>query len=197
MTADTAITASLESLAAALAELDVPAMLIGGMAVIARGVPRTTLDVDATIRADSLDVDVALAVFRRNGLTPRIPDARQFAEQRQVLLLQHTASGTPLDVSLAWLPFEHEALSRATPVDFGGPTLAVATVEDLIVYKAVAWRERDRTDIERLLALHHHTVDLTRVRALVVEFSQLLEEPDRVSQFDALLARARAADQRE
>jgi hypothetical protein len=32
-------------------------------------------------------------------------------------------------------------------------------------------------------------VDLARVRALVAEFAELLEAPERVAEFDALLAR--------
>ncbi len=35
-------------------------MIIGGIAAIARGVPRTTLDIDATIAADGLDLEAAL-----------------------------------------------------------------------------------------------------------------------------------------
>ena len=58
-----------------------------------------------------------------------------------------------IDLSLAWLPFEDEALTAATPVKFGdGIVLATARAEDLVIYKAAAWRERDRTDIERLLS---------------------------------------------
>ena len=37
-----------------------PAMIIGGIAVIARGVPRHTIDIDATVAAANLDFDVAL-----------------------------------------------------------------------------------------------------------------------------------------
>ena len=189
MTADDAVNDTLVALASALEELGAPAMLIGGIAVIARGVPRTTLDVDATVWADALDLGRAVAVFGRHGLVPRGEAARQFAEQHQVLPLRHGASGTPLDVSLAWLPFEREALDRATSVDFGRATLKVALVEDLVVYKAVAWRDRDRGDIERLLITHPGEVDLARVRALVAEFAGLLEAPERVTEFDTLLAR--------
>lgn len=189
MTADRAVNAALAALAAAFEELGSPAMLIGGIAVIARGVPRTTLDIDAAVWAVHLDLDRAVAVFGHHRIVPRIPDARRFAEEQQVLLLRHEPSGTPLDVSLAWLAFEHEALARATPVDFGDAILRVALVEDLIVYKAVAWRERDRTDIERLLAAHPGGVDLGRVRSLVAEFSALLETPERIVEFEAVLAR--------
>jgi hypothetical protein len=166
-------------------------MVIGGIAVIARGVPRTTLDIDATVWAEHLDLGRALNVFARHGLAPRVTEARQFAEIHQVILLRHDASGTPVDVSLARLPFEQEAFARATPVDFGGPRLLVASVEDLVVYKAVAWRERDRADVERLLAIHPGQVNLQRVRALVAEFAAALDAPERVVEFDTLLARVR------
>jgi predicted nucleotidyltransferase len=75
-------------------------------------------------------------------------------------------------------------------VDFGGVRLRVATPEDLVIYKAVAWRDRDRSDIERLLARHRDTIDLERVRQVVREFAAALDDPARVEQFDALVRRA-------
>jgi predicted nucleotidyltransferase len=78
-------------------------------------------------------------------------------------------------------------------VDFGGVAIRVAAVEDLVVYKAVAWRDRDRTDIERLLVRHGTAIDLARVRAVVEEFATALEEPQRLVQFDALVRRSRGA----
>ncbi len=190
MTADLAVTAALAKLAEAFDELGLPAMVIGGIAVVARGVARTTLDIDATVWAAGLNLDRALELFARHGLTARLTDVRRFAEDHQVLLLQHQASGTPIDVVLAQLPFEREALARATPVDFGGAMLPVASVEDLVVYKAVAWRERDRSDIERLLGAHPDEVDLARVRSLVAEFAAMLDAPERVAEFEAILRRA-------
>ncbi|MFW6012464.1 MAG: hypothetical protein ACOC92_02005, partial [bacterium] len=62
--------------------------------------------------------------------------------------------------------------------------------EDLIVYKAVAWRDRDKEDIERLLLLHAEQVDLARVRELVAQFATALDEPERLEQFETLVRRA-------
>lgn len=53
--------------------------------------------------------------------------------------------------------------------------VTVAQAEDLLVYKAIAWRDRDRADIERLLVRHERTIDLERVRGLVEEFARVLE----------------------
>jgi hypothetical protein len=60
----------------------------------------------------------------------------------------------------------------------------------LIIYKAVAWRDRDRSDVERLLALHGQSVDLMRIRGVLREFATALDEPERIDQFEALLKRA-------
>lgn len=102
----------------------------------------------------------------------------------------HRPTGTPLDVALAWLPFERQALGRADWLEFGETRIRVARPEDLIVYKAVAWRERDRRDVEQLLVLHGDTIDLDRVRDLVRDFAELLDDPGRVEQFDEVVRRA-------
>lgn len=191
--ADEALLAALRSVAAAFRELAVPAMIIGGVAVIARGVPRQTVDVDGTVWAEALDLERLFDVLARHGLVPRIPDAREFARERQVLLLRHEPGGTPVEVSLAWLPFERQALDQATVEDIAGVTVAVASAEDLIVYKSVAWRDRDRSDVERLLVLHGARVDLGRIRSIVGEIADVLEEPGRVAEFDAIVRRVREA----
>jgi hypothetical protein len=80
-------------------------------------------------------------------------------------------------------------------VDFGGVTIRVATAEDLVIYKAVAWRDRDRADVERLLVRHLDAIDLPRVRSVVGEFALALADPERMDQLEALITRARDADQ--
>jgi hypothetical protein len=184
---------AIAALAAALAELGEPYMLIGGMAVILRGAARPTNDVDATIWGERVEVDTLLAALARHGIAGRIPDAAEFARQNQVLLLRHEASRTPMELSLAWLPFEARALERAERLDVDGASVPVALAEDLIVYKAVAWRDRDRADIERLLTVHRPHIDLTYVRSQVAEFAALLDEPDRIADFERLVERSEPA----
>jgi hypothetical protein len=74
----------------------------------------------------------------------------------------------------------------------GTASVPTATAEDLVVYKAVAWRERDRWDIERLLVLHADRIDLTRVRERVAEFANVLERPDLASEFEDLVRRTKS-----
>lgn len=190
MTARRSLAAALRALSRALARVGKPYMLIGGVAVIARGVRRITQDVDAALWAEDVDVDDLLRVLKEHGISPRIPKAAEFARERQVLLLVHRPSKTPLDLSFSWLPFEKRALERAETLVLEGVRVRVASPQDLIIYKAVAWRERDRTDIERLLLRHAKRIDLAEVRSAVAEFARALEAPERVVEFDQLVDRA-------
>jgi hypothetical protein len=186
------IQSALSALAAVLRALRHPAMLIGGLAVIARGVPRFTIDIDAVIRAEGLDVDRLWGVLRNSGFEPRVENAAEFARQRQVLLLHHPASGMPVDLSLGWLAFEEDAIARATPVDFGGVCLPVATPADLVVLKAVAWRGIDRSDITELVVRHHSDMNFDLIRNTLAGFFEVLDEPERLREFDQLVADALA-----
>ena len=105
-----------------------------------------------------------------------------------MLLARQPNTGVDIDVSLAWLPFEMEAISAASPTMLGAARLPVAQPEDLVIYKAVAWRPQDQQDIERLLALHGAGMDLSRVRRHVQELGEAMEE-DRLHALDALILR--------
>ena len=91
---------ALRALVAGLKASARPSMIIGGIAVIARGVARLTRDIDATVAGDGTDLEALLAVLQRHGVVPRIQDAVRFAQQSHVLLLRHAPSGIDVDLSL-------------------------------------------------------------------------------------------------
>ena len=104
---------ALDALRRALDEVDAPSMIIGGVAVIALGVPRLTVDIDATIAARNLVIERLVETLGRHGLEARIPDAIAFARTRQVFLGIHQPSGTPVDVSLRTPIAEEQAFSKS------------------------------------------------------------------------------------
>jgi hypothetical protein len=183
------LSAPLRALAQALADLHTPGMLIGGLAAILHGVPRATRDVDATVLGGNAGLSAILAGLQRFGINPRIPDAIEFARQHQVLLLRHGPSGVDIDVTIAWLPFEVEAIQAAEIRTIDDVPVPVVRPEDLIIYKAVAWRPQDRQDVERLLSSYGQSVDLDRIRKVVREFADALEQPERVLELDQLIHR--------
>jgi uncharacterized nucleotidyltransferase DUF6036 len=143
-------------------------MIIGGVAVIAHGVARTTHAVDATL-ATNRDIAQIFGQLERFDLYPRIEDALAFARARQELELRHRTSGVDVDLSLAWSPFELDALASAEDMRLGSVEVTVARAEDLVLYKAARWGPRDRQDVEKLVALHGRAMDLGRIRRVVAE----------------------------
>ena len=180
---------ALQAFHQALVELGAPFTFIGGVAVIARGVPRLTVDIDATVRALDTGVDSIFEKLARHDIGPRIDRAKEFARQHHVLLARHEPTGTPIDLSLAYLDFEDEAIQSSDEIDYGHVRIPVARAEDLVVYKIVASRPRDLDDAEKLLNLHGKKIEIERVRRLVRQFCEVLEDTTRLQTLDRLLKR--------
>jgi hypothetical protein len=127
-----------------------------------RGVPRLTRDVDAVVEGAAISTSDLAAELAEVGIVPRIADAVGFAAETLVFRARHAARGVDIDVSRGWLPFELEALAAASVASLAGVRVVVARAEDLVIFKAIAWRPQDQQDVERLLALHANTIDLAR-----------------------------------
>jgi hypothetical protein len=91
--------------------------IIGGIAVQRWGEPRLTQDVDLTVLSRlGAEADVVDALLAAHS--GRIPDAREFALLRRVLLVE-SGSGVPIDISLGAIPFEERVVGRSSTWDSG------------------------------------------------------------------------------
>lgn len=161
--------------------------LIGGLAVQRWGMPRFTQDVDVTLLtgfgAEATFVDPLLAHF-----PGRLPNARQFALQRRVLLAR-TAGGIDLDFSLGALPFEEASIRRATAWRLSDTiSLTTCSAEDLIVHKVFAGRDRDWSDVESVLARQHGRLDLNQVRRELAPLLELKDDTESLPKLERMIA---------
>lgn len=177
---------ALGALTRGLTKSGAPWMVIGGIAVIARGVRRFTTDIDVAVRGDAVRSEQLLRTFAEYGIEPRIADALAFAEANLVLLLRHQPTGVDLDVSFAWSAFEHGALATSTLTAFGTVRAPMCTVENLIVFKAIAGRPKDVEDAQALLVLYPQ-IDRAYVRGQVATLAALAEAPEILGALDELL----------
>jgi Nucleotidyl transferase of unknown function (DUF2204) len=164
--------------------------IIGGVAASIRGRPRITKDVDVVVLADDIGWERVLDSAARYGLVPRIDNALDFASRSRMLLLRHDKSGIEVDVSLGGLPFEREAVERASMVDVKRLRLRISSAEDLVIMKAVARRPQDWLDVDVILSMNPD-LDLARIRHHLREFSSVLEMPEIYDDFERLLRRKR------
>ncbi|OFW30297.1 MAG: hypothetical protein A3H97_09440 [Acidobacteria bacterium RIFCSPLOWO2_02_FULL_65_29] len=119
-----------------------------------------------------------------DGFEARRPDAEAFALANRVLLLK-TRDGVEIDVALAAFPFEIEAIEMASSWEIV-PSLPLRTcpAEHLIVYKLVAARTHDLSDMESIVRRQGARLDVERVRRWGREFAELKEDPDLLRPFE-------------
>jgi len=141
-----------------LSEVGAEFVVIGGLALGARGVVRATKDVDIVVASDPANLrliaEVAVAagghVQRGDALLGSPPSiAAEMAAGEQVAI--ETNLGR-LDVvqGLDGVPSYEELRSRASEAEVLGVSVAVCSVEDLREMKRAAGRTRDLADLEDL-----------------------------------------------
>ena len=112
----------------------------------------------------------------------RIPNAKEFALTRRVLLLL-TASGVGLDVALGGLPFEESAVMRASEFVFPVQTpLQTCSAEDLVVMKAFAARPKDWIDVEGIVSRQAGLLDWNYILTQLNPLAELKGSPEIVGE---------------
>jgi hypothetical protein len=161
---------------------------IGGIAVQHWGEPRLTRDLDISLLTgfggEEPYVDGLLAEY-----PPRMSGARAFALARRVLLLC-TPGGAGIDVSLAALPFEEDAIGRAVRVELlPGMGLTLCSAEDLLVMKIFAGRDTDLRDARSVVVRQGvEGLDLDYVRRHLAELSVAAGDEAIVGRLEKVLA---------
>ncbi len=182
--------ATLIELAETFSRLRVRYMVIGGLASLQWGRARLTYDVDVTVAVDEPALEGLLAALAPR-IEPLLPDAMAFAREASVVPMESSV-GVRVDLVIAALDYELEAISRAAVLDIQGHSVRFATAEDLILHKIVSERARDAEDIEGIVARQRGKLDLDYLRPRVASLAQALERPQMLAEFERLVRGAGA-----
>ena len=118
-------------------------------------------------------------------VSPRIPDAVQFAVQNRTLLA--LADGVPADIALAAFDYEERMIERSRTYQFMPETnLRICSPEDLVISKVFSGRTRDLEDVEGVLARRANDLDWSLIER---ELMPLLAAVDGNDRLDWLLER--------
>jgi hypothetical protein len=106
--------------------------VIGGMALLRWGEQRMTKDVDLTLLTGFGGEEAYIATLLEE-FAPLCPDPMAFALRNRVLPVR-TKAGFKADIALGGLPFEEQAVNRATDYAYAGHVvLRVCSAENLLV----------------------------------------------------------------
>ncbi len=159
---------SIAAIAQALNDAAVPFIVVGGLAVVAHGYGRQTLDLDLVIRLEPEAIRSAFRALAALGYGPRVPvSAEEFADPKQraawiaekgmtVLNFQSDQhSETPIDLFVSE-PFDFGAEFASAMVEEVAPgvRLRIVRLATLLRLKRTAGRPQDLADIAELGLIH-------------------------------------------
>ena len=163
----------------------IPYMIIGGIANLVWGEPRTTLDIDITVSIPQKEVKSFIDEVDKK-FRILVHDPEEFVKKTHVLPIE--TDSIRIDVIFAGLDYEKEAIKRALDVEVEeGIKVRVCAPEDLIIYKAVSERERDWEDIEGILLRSGERLDMEYLIPRIKELSAILEKPEIFEKFNRLI----------
>ncbi len=167
-----------------LKALDVPYVIIDGIANAVRGEPRATHDADLKVLVKGMTI----AQFRTLTESRFKPYRRPWlgkAESALVIAIE-VVPDMIVDLLVAVLPYEEQAIQHAELIELEGLLLPVCTAEDLIIHKAIANRAKDWQDIEGILLRQRGKLNVSYVSDWLAQFAEALEKPELLTRFDEL-----------
>jgi hypothetical protein len=152
----------------------IPVMAIGGIAVAVWGEPRLTRVIDMKVLVSREERGRLLAILR--PFTPLQEDTDE-SFRRLGLAFFRDSSGVRIDVMLADTIFDETAIGRARDIDFApGKNIRVCTAEDLIIYKMLSTRTRDRADVESIIQKQGDALDDAYIENWLAQFEEALTD---------------------
>ena len=171
-----ALERAIGALARFLEERRVPYMIIGGIANLVWGEPRSTLDVDVAVLVEEAAWPALVLKLRKHfRIIPTAPLA--FLRQTHVLPVE-TKDGIRIDLVWAQLPYEHRAIARATTEEVAGHRVRVCRPEDLIIQKIISERPKDREDVRAIVRHQGRRLDRRYLTQTVRALSRALDQPE-------------------
>lgn len=179
---------ALQAIWKALGSMDIPAAVMGGLAMSLWKYPRATRDVDLLIGIETRQLDKILPQLQALGFRPKhSPPIMPLGQLNIIQMLYEPPEAfmeVQIDLLLAETDYLRTALERRIPTQLPDISVetAVLTCEDLILHKLLAGRLIDRADITALLKLNLDTLDRHYLAhwanqlQLVAEFASIWKE---------------------
>jgi len=155
---------SIERLVESLNQAGVGYLVVGGLAVIAHGHTRLTMNIDLVIQLDAENIRRSIDALARIGYRPQIPvdpmefmseeTRRTWAELRNMVVFQWVCDvlGSPAVDVFVQEPFDFQIeYERAVAVEVSSSVkVPVVAINTLIEMKRQTGRERDLEDVSNL-----------------------------------------------
>ena len=137
---------------------------VGGLSVMAFGVPRATVDVDVFADYGIRSVAALVSGFRRRAFLVSADDLRNALLDRSHVTIDDTRSLYHIDLVPAVDPAKRHALRAKVDIRLLGMTLPIARAEHTVVMKLKFGSDRDLEDAMGMLVRQQGKLDIEEMR---------------------------------
>jgi len=154
-------------------------VIVGGVAVMYHGVPRTTVDIDIIMQMDDEQIPTFVEFLNSRGFASSATDIRAaFAEN------SHSTSFFKdtllrLDIQGVNSAFDRMTLDRAIEVNLFGTLVRIGSIENTFVNKILFQGEQDLRDALGILKRNSDNLDFEYIRSTC----EMLGIPEKLEQF--------------
>lgn len=135
-------------------------VIVGGMAVLFYGNPRTTLDVDYVIQLSDKDIPALVKFLQDNGFFADEYDMRSAIEEKSHCTVEDKETMFRLDIKGVYSEMDERALRNKKKTELDGTVIYIASPEDTIANKLLFSREQDFKDALGIYVRQYNTLDL-------------------------------------
>ena len=164
----------IKNIAKILDEYKIPYLIIGGQALLIYGEPRLTKDIDITLGVGPEFLEKIIKIVEKLKLKILIKDPVNFVKETFVLPVIDNHYGIRIDFIFSVSEFEQNAIKRAKKVKINSYPVKFASIEDLIIFKMIAGRERDLEDVRVLLLKNQ--IDFEYVKKWLLKFQKIFDK---------------------
>jgi predicted nucleotidyltransferase len=153
-------------------------VIVGGVAVMYHGVPRTTVDIDIILQIEESQISSFTEFLNAKGFSASLSDIKTAFDEKSHSTSFFKETLLRLDIQIVNSDFDKMTLDRAILVDLFGTTIRIGTVEDTLVNKILFQGEQDLRDALGIIKRNPENLDFDYIRSTcdMLGIGKLLDE---------------------
>ena len=163
-----------------LKETGIQYVVVGGIASIVWGRPRTTNDVDVIIKATHLEIQSLAAFLEKKGFVYGTKDIAVALKEKSIATILHQDFPYKIDIQGVYEPLDERSLSNRLSLKIFNQEAYIEKPEDLIIAKLRYGSSMDFEDTKAILIRQNEKLDyeylenMVKLESLEEDYQKLL-----------------------
>lgn len=140
-------------------------VIVGGVAVMYHGVPRTTIDIDIILQIDDAEIDSFSKYLNVKGFDASADYLRSAFIDRSHGTIFYMDTLMRLDIQGVNSAFDRMTLERAITIELLNVHIKLGTAEDTLINKILFQGEQDLRDAHGIFKINREKLDLDYIES--------------------------------